>query len=94
VNYALIRLINTLFQILSFLIIIEVIGSWILAARVRLPHWAYDILGVVHSITAPVLNPIRRLIPSLGGLDISPIIALIALDLLRRVLVGALLGVL
>ena len=93
-NYALISLIGILFQVYEFLILIEVIGSWIMAARVRLPGWAFDALNVIHRLTAPVLEPIRRLIPSLGGLDFSPIIALILLDLLRGLIVRLLLGVL
>jgi YggT family protein len=92
VNYALISVINTVFQVLSFLILIEVIGSWIMAARVRLPDWVYSILAAIHTITRPVLAPIRRFMPNLGGLDFSPIIALILLDLLRGVIVRALLG--
>jgi len=36
------------------------------------------------------LNPIRRFIPSLGGLDLSPIVALLLLDVLRRLLVSLL----
>ena len=93
-NYVIINLISILFEVFSFLILVDVIASWIVAARVRLPNWAYSILGAVHSIVAPALDPIRRLIPSLGGLDISPIIALILLDLLRRLVVGALVGML
>jgi len=94
VNYTIINLIGILFEVFSFLILLDVIASWIVAARVRLPNWAYNILGGVHSIVAPVLNPIRRLIPSLGGLDISPIIALILLDVLRRLVISALVGML
>ncbi len=93
-NYALIKLIGILFDVFSFLILLDVIASWIVAARVRLPNWVYDILSTVHSIVAPVLDPIRRLIPGLGGLDISPIIALILLGVLRQLIVSALLGVL
>ena len=88
-----INLINMVFQIFSFLILVEVIGSWILAARVRLPNWVFDVLHAIHTITEPVLAPIRRFIPSLGGLDFSPIIALLLLDLLRGVVVQALLGI-
>ena len=91
-NIAIIRLIDTVFQIFSFLILVQVIGSWVLAARVNLPHWVYDILRAIDTITAPVLAPIRRLIPNLGGLDFSPIIALILLDLIRGVIVRALMG--
>lgn len=93
-NYTIIRLVDLLFRAFTFLILVEVIGSWVLAMRTGLPNWVYDILRAVHSITAPVLDPIRRLLPSMGGLDISPIIALLLLDLLRGVIVRALLGML
>lgn len=91
-NYTLVSTINLLFQIFSFLILVEVIGSWLLVARLRLPSFVYSLLSAVHAITAPILNPIRRLIPGMGGLDLSPIIALILIDLLRTVVVRALLG--
>lgn len=91
-NIAIIRLIDLVFRIFTFLIFVEVIGSWVLAMRANLPNWVYDILRVVHNITGPVLDPIRRLMPNLGGLDISPIIALLLLDLLRSVIRNALLG--
>ena len=91
-SYALINIISTIFQIYSFLILLEVIGSWILVARMRLPDFVYTILRVVHTLTSPLLDPIRRLIPSLGGLDLSPIIALILLQMLQGIVVSALRG--
>jgi YggT family protein len=84
------RVINLIFQIFTALILVDVIGSWLVYSRVRLPDWLLGILQAVNSITGVVLNPIRRLIPSLGGLDLSPIIALVVLDLLRRLIVGLL----
>jgi YggT family protein len=90
VNYILARVINFIFQVFIALIFIDVIGSWLLYARVRLPVWLFGIFQGVNSITGVVLNPIRRLIPNLGGLDISPIIALVLLDLLRRWIISAL----
>jgi YggT family protein len=92
VTYSIINIISMIFQIYSFLILLEVIASWILVARVRLPDFAYTLLNAVHSLTSPVLDPIRRLIPGLGGLDLSPIIALILLDVLRRIIITALMG--
>jgi YggT family protein len=89
-----IRLIDLVFQIFSILILVEVIGSWILVSRARLPGWVYDILQAVHTLTAPVLNPIRRLLPSMGGLDLSPLVALLLLQVLDQVIHKALLGVL
>ena len=90
-TYLLARAIDLIFQVFIILIFVDVIGSWLVYARVRLPDWLVGILRGVNSITGVVLNPIRRLMPSLGGLDISPIIALLVLDLLRRFVVSALL---
>ena len=90
-TYILVRAIDLIFQALIILIFVDVIASWLVYARVRLPEWLAAILQAVHNIAGVVLNPIRRLIPSLGGLDISPIIALVVLDLLRRFIVNALL---
>ena len=89
----LVSLLNLVFQIFSFLVLIEVVGSWILAARVHLPDWAYGVLTTVHRLTAPVLEPLRRILPSVGGLDLSPLIALFLLDVLRRLVTGLLAGV-
>ena len=87
-----IGLINLIFQVLSILILVDVIGSWILAARVQLPDVLYRLLAMVHMVTAPILEPIRRIIPPLAGLDMSPIIALIALQVLQQLLVSVLYG--
>ncbi|MEJ5200132.1 MAG: YggT family protein [Anaerolineae bacterium] len=91
-NYALLSLINLIFDILVLLIFIDVIGSWVLAARVRLPDAAYRLLEVVHTIISPIVEPIRRMIPPLGGLDLSPIIALILLQVVQRLLISVLAG--
>jgi YggT family protein len=89
-NYTVVRLVNFLFNAITLVILLDVIGSWVVALRVRLPDWGYNILRMVRSITDVFLAPIRRLIPSIGGLDISPIIALVVIDLLRRLVVGTL----
>jgi YggT family protein len=91
VNYILAQVINLIFQVFIILIFVDVIGSWLLYSRVRLPDFVFGILQGVHNITGVVLNPIRRLMPGLGGLDISPIIALFVLELLRRFIMNALL---
>jgi YggT family protein len=91
VTYLLAYAINLVIQLFILLIFVDVIGSWLVYARVRLPNWLVGIRQAIHSITGIVLNPIRRLMPSLGGLDLSPVIALVVLDLLRRFIVNALL---
>jgi YggT family protein len=91
-NYVIINTINLIFQFLTIIILIDVIASWIMVANVRLPDVVFRLLAVVHSIAGVVLNPIRRYIPSMGGFDISPIIALIVIQLLQSLLVKALRG--
>jgi YggT family protein len=87
-NSVLVQLINGILDIFSVLILIEVLASWVMVANVRLPDVVIRLLQTVSSITGVVLNPIRRLIPSIGGLDISPIIALLLISFLRRLLVS------
>ncbi len=86
----LITLINFFVQAFTILVLIEVIASWVLAAGVHLPEWGYEILRIVHILTAPILNPIRRLMPNMGGLDFSPLIALLLLQVIGNVLISAL----
>lgn len=87
-TFALVSIINTIIEIFSILILVEVIASWVMIANVRLPDVVVRALQVISQITAIVLNPIRRVVPSIGGLDLSPIIALLLLDVLRRLLVS------
>ena len=90
-NLVLIQAINLIVEVFSILILIDVIASWVMMANVRLPDVVVRLLQVISSITGVVLNPIRRVMPSIGGLDLSPIIALLLLDVLRRLLVSILL---
>lgn len=62
------------------LIIARVIISWF-AARSRHP-----LIPLVYQLTEPVLRPINRFLPSMGGVDLSPLIALIALRALLLLL--------
>ncbi len=65
-------------NIFIFAIIIQAILSWIN------PDPYNPVAGVLFSITRPVLTPFRRLIKPVGGLDLSPLIALIALMFIER----------
>ena len=71
-------------EIYSLVLIVRVLLSWF-------PNldWSNPILGTVSSITAPYLNMFRGIIPPIGGLDLSAILAFIALSLLQQLLTGA-----
>ena len=47
------------------------------------PQWLVTLDGMINSITEPVLAPIRRMLPSTGGLDFSPMVVLVILWIIR-----------
>jgi YggT family protein len=84
-------IVSLLFQAYTFLILIRVLLSWINASpyQSRMNH---PIVQILYQVTDPVLRPLQRLIPPLGGtIDISPIVALFLLEIARRVVVSFLL---
>lgn len=81
VPWALIALFSLFLNILFYAMIISVILSWVA------PGSHNPGAELVAQITEPVLAPFRRLIPNLGGLDISPIFAFIVIQLLQSWLI-------
>jgi YggT family protein len=80
------------FQLYEFLILIRVLLTWISTDPYN-PVIRHPIVQLLHRVTEPVLQPLRRVIPPIGGtVDISPVIALILLEILRRVLVSFLIN--
>ncbi len=69
-----------LIDLYSLVVIGAVIVSWM-----RLPR-SHPIAGVIYTLTEPALAPIRRALPTMGGLDFSPMVLLIGLQLLRGLL--------
>jgi YggT family protein len=79
-----------LFRIYSFIIIARVIVSWVRVSPYH-PTWG-PVVRFIYQATEPLMEPVRRFLPAMGGLDFSPIIVLLGLDLLRTLVVGMLLG--
>jgi YggT family protein len=81
-------IVSLLFQVYSFLILIRVLLSWVNTNPYQ-PRIDHPLVRVLYQVTDPVLKPLQRVIPPIGGtLDISPIVALFALEIARRVVVG------
>ena len=74
--------INVLFEILSISIIIRIFMSWLRIGQ------GGKVFQFVQGITEPLLVQARRITPRLGMIDLSPIIALIALDLIKYLLIS------
>ncbi len=83
-NSFLITFFQLLFQILWIAIFGRIILSWIDQGG----QWR--ITQILFEITEPILAPIRRIMPSMGMIDISPMIAILLLQLLSRVVISAL----
>ncbi len=68
-------------EIYSLVLIVRVLLSWF-------PNldWSNPIMGTISSITDPYLNAFRGIIPPIGGLDLSAILAFIVLNLLQQLL--------
>lgn len=80
--YFLSYLVRTVFNIFSWLIIIRTIISW-LAPDFYNPNWR-NLLKLLYKLTEPILRPIREYLPTTGwGLDFSPLIALLLINILR-----------
>jgi len=88
VLYVLINAVNMFFQLLIYIIFARIIMSWF----VRNPY-ANKISVVLIQLTEPILAPFRRLMGKFGanyGIDFSPILALIALQIINQLIVSIL----
>jgi YggT family protein len=85
------RFIDILFQVLVLAIIGRALLSWF---AVRPGNPFYPLAVILHQITEPVLGPLRRVIPTIGMIDISPIVAIFLLQFIQYALKAALLSAL
>jgi YggT family protein len=87
---ALIQVGHYLLTILMWIIIIQVILSWLFAFNVlnTTSHGVRAFAIALDRLTAPLYRPIRRLLPDFGGMDFSPLVVLILIQVLQKLLTG------
>jgi YggT family protein len=87
---AVIQIASLLLSILTWIIIGQVILSWLLAFNVlnTSSQGVRTFAMALDRITAPLYRPIRRLLPDFGGLDFSPLVVLILIQVLQKLLIG------
>jgi YggT family protein len=75
-----------LLDIFFWIIIIQVILSWLIAFEVINVRnsQAKNIVTLIQKITDPVYRPLRKFIPPIAGIDITPIIIIFGIELLKR----------
>ena len=76
---AIFYLVLQILKLYSYIVIVNVLLSWLIAFNVlnNQNRFVYSILDLTYRLTNPILNKIRRFLPNLGTLDISPIILLL-----------------
>ena len=79
-------LFDNIVSIYIWILIINAIISWLVAFNVlnTSNRFVYSVLDVSYRLTAPPLNYIRRFLPNLGSIDVSPVVLILALMFLRN----------
>ena len=79
--YSFLTLLTQIIQLYIWIIIISAILSWLIAFNVvnTQNRFVYSVVDILHRLTDPVLMPIRRILPNMGGIDISPVVLILLL---------------
>lgn len=85
---SLLYLIDTVLALYGWVIIAAAVLSWLVAFNVvnTRNQFVYTIGDVLYRLTEPALRPIRRVLPNLGGIDLSPVVLLLLIFFLRSLL--------
>lgn len=87
--HALIFLLDRLLGLYELVLVVWVVLSWLISFNVvnTQNRFVYVLSDILYRLTEPALRPIRRILPNLGGLDISPIILILIIYFIRDFLV-------
>ena len=83
-----VQALNALFTVLELAVLARVLYSWVDPN----PYSTNQIKQLLWAVTDPILEPIRRVLPPVGMIDLSPVVALVGLQIIQRVLIAALIG--
>lgn len=89
-----VELIANVIDVYVWVLILSAVMSWLVAFGVinTSNRFVYTVLDILWRLTEPVLRPIRRMLPNLGGIDISPVILILLLYFVRNLLIRLTLG--
>jgi YggT family protein len=87
---AIVEIAKLLLSVLTWIIIIQVLLSWLLAFNVlnTSSGGVRAFVIALDRITAPLYRPVRRLLPDFGGIDFSPLVILILIQVISKLLDG------
>jgi YggT family protein len=86
--------VGALFTVYIVVLFVYLLVNLMLSFGVRLPYsrWTDAVLGFLRDVSEPYLRIFRRLLPTMGGFDFTPMLAIIVLYILRSVIVSAIGG--
>lgn len=85
---SLLRLIDTVITLYIWCLVIQVVLSWLIAFNVlnTSNQFVSMVGGFLYRLTEPALRPIRNILPTLGGIDLSPLVLILLLMFLQGLL--------
>jgi uncharacterized protein YggT (Ycf19 family) len=86
--------VDALAYIYTLVIVAYIVTNLILSLGVRIPYsrWSDAVLGFLRDVSEPYLRIFRRIIPSIGGWDLSPILAIFVLRIVATLVANAIRG--
>ena len=88
--YAFFGIVDMILQLLVWIIIAQIILSWLVAFNVinTSSNFVRTMLNGLDRLTAPLYRPIRKILPDFGGIDFSPIVLILAIQVVRKLVEG------
>lgn len=93
-GHAIVGLVLAIISLIVFILIVQAVISWLLVFNIiNLNHpVARQVVDFLNAVTEPMLRPLRRIVPRLGGVDLSPIVLILLLYFIRTLFIYTLAG--
>lgn len=93
-TFAILQTLNFILNIVWWIFLIMIIMSWLISFNVinTRNQFVNSVWRVLNQITEPILKPIRRVIPPVGGLDLSPLIVFVIIFFLQNLIASLAMG--
>lgn len=90
--HIIVSLLSLAFDIYIGIILLQVVISWLIAFEVINAgnQQAQNLIRLLQKATDPIYKPLRKYVPAIGGIDLTPLIVIIGLSFLRNILIGIL----
>jgi len=91
---ALLQIVDLLLSVLMWIIIIQAILSWLVAFNVINTYndFVRQLLYALDRITEPLYRPVRKIMPDFGALDLSPMVVLLIIYIIRNIILPSVAG--